>query len=263
MLRKEEVAHFQEEGYVVFESLIAGERLKYYKGVFDELVARASELREEKPHWMLEFDASGKPIPGRLHKIQGVCIVEPRVLELASEPAIVNRVEALLGPNLDVFGTKFFPKLPDGGTSTHWHQDSYYFGTAIDRILSCAIHLEESDKENGCLCVVPGSHHAGVIHEHIRDSKTHGSRTQVDDAQALDLETPAGTVVLFSANLVHGAHDNTSSRSRYSTAWHYLPTDLEMERFPRSEYADRHTVLGLGACSPQGERQEGPPGSTP
>jgi ectoine hydroxylase-related dioxygenase (phytanoyl-CoA dioxygenase family) len=50
--------------------------------------------------------------------------------------------------------------------------------------------------------------------------------------------------VIFSANLLHGAYDNFSDRTRYSTAWHYIPGDLNMERFVRGEYSDRHIVRG-------------------
>ena len=53
---------------------------------------------------------------------------------------------------------------------------------------------------------------------------------------------PAGTVTIFSANLLHGTTDNQSERTRYSTAWHYIPGDLVLERFPRGGYADRHLV---------------------
>ena len=122
------------------------------------------------PHWALELDERGEPRAGLLHKVQGVCVVDDRVLELAREPAIVDRVAVLIGQNIDVFGTKFFPKLPDGGTSTRWHQDNYYFGTDTDRIVSCGIYLEkDSDVENGCLRVVPGSHRMGEIVEHRKD----------------------------------------------------------------------------------------------
>lgn len=244
MLSKEEIVRFHEQGYLVFERLIRGEKLAYYKGVFDELVERGSQLREQIPHWTLELDADRKPIPGLLHKVQGVCVVEPRVLELAREPELLDRVEALLGPDLDVFGTKFFPKLPNGGTSTHWHQDNFYFHMESDQIISCGIYLEDSDLENGCLCVVPGSHREGIA-DHERDPTTHGSWTQVDEARAVDLVIPAGTVALFSANLLHGARDNHSDRTRYSTAWHYLPGALNPERFPRGEYKDRHLVRGV------------------
>ncbi len=239
MLTEDQIRQFHEEGYLVFEALIQGEKLARYKAVFDALVARGRELREEISHWKLEYDGDRNPIPGLLHKVQGVCVVEPRVLELAREPAILERVEPLLGSDIDLFGTKFFPKLPNGGTSTHWHQDNFYFGTGTDRIVSCGIYLEDADLENGCLKVGPGSHRQGIV-AHERDPKTHGSWTQVDESVAVDLVVPAGTVVLFSANLLHGTSDNHSDRTRYSTAWHYLPGDLNPEKFVRGEYADRH-----------------------
>ena len=72
----------------------------------------------------------------------------------------------------------------------------------------------------------------------------HGSWTDVDEAAAVDIAVPGGSVVLFSANLLHGTNDNRSNRSRYSTAWHYIPGGLALERFPRAGYEDRHNVLG-------------------
>ena len=181
MLADEQVRQFREDGYLVFEALIQGERLAYYKQVFDELVAEGRKLTEQVPHWTLELDECGEPRAGLLHKIQGVCVVDSRVLELARETAILDRVAVLIGENFDVFGTKFFPKLPNGGTSTGWHQDSFYFGTDTDRIISCGIYLEDSDVENGCLRVVPGSHRMGEIVEHRRNPSRHGSWTEVDD----------------------------------------------------------------------------------
>ncbi len=244
MLTDDQIRQFHTEGYLVFESLIRGERRVYYRAVFDALVEQGRALTEEIPHWTLELDDQGNPRPGLLHKVQGVCVVEPRILELAREPAILDRVESLLGPSIDVFGTKFFPKLPNGGTSTHWHQDNFYFGTNSDRIISCGVYLEDSDRKNGCLRVVPGSHRTGQIVEHKRDPSAHGSWTEVDETGAVDLIIPAGTVVFFSANLLHGANDNHSDRTRYSTAWHYLSGDLNPERFPRGGYEDRHIVRG-------------------
>ena len=244
MLTSEQIVQFREDGFLLFEELITGDELAGYVNVFDELVERGSALLEPESHFSLELNADGAPIPGLLHKVQGVCVVEPRVLDLASEPALLDRVEDLVGPDIDVFGTKFFPKLPGGGTSTHWHQDNFYFGTTSDRVLSCGIYLQDADVENGCLRVVPGSHLEGRIVEHRHEEGTHGSWTEVDEAKAVDVVMRAGSVVVFSANLLHGTNDNNSERSRYSTAWHYVPGDLALERFPRGGYNDRHTVHG-------------------
>ena len=43
-------------------------------------------------------------------------------------------------------------------------------------------------------------------------------------------------------NLLHGAATNRSDRSRYSTAWHYIPADLDLEPFPFGAYEDRHLI---------------------
>jgi phytanoyl-CoA hydroxylase len=244
VLTDEKIKEFDSEGFLVFDGLLSGERLTYYMGVFDELVAQGRDLSEEVPHWSLEYDEDGTPMLGLLHKVQGVCQVDARVLDLASEPIILDCVESLTGPNIDVFGTKFFPKLPHGGTSTHWHQDNFYFGTDTDRILSCAIYIEPSDRDNGCLSVVPRSHKRGIV-KHEKNPAGHGSWTQVDESAAVDVVCSAGTVVLFSANLLHGAKDNESDRSSYRTAWHYMPGALNPERFPRGEYSDRYTVRGV------------------
>ena len=244
MLTNEEIVRFREEGYLAFSGVLGDDRVAFYRSVFDGMVEEARKLTDGVPHWSLELDSEGKPIEGFLHKVQGVCVVEPRILQLASEPAILDRVEALVGPNIDLFGTKFFPKLPGGGSSVHWHQDNFYFGTISDHILSCATYLEDSDEGNGCLQVVPGSHRSGEIAEHERRLNAHGSWTRVDKAKAVSVVVPAGSFVVFSANLLHGALDNVSDRSRYSTAWHYVPAGFVSDKFVKGEYEDRHTVRG-------------------
>jgi phytanoyl-CoA hydroxylase len=251
MLSTAQLAQFRDDGYLIFEALISGQRLAHYVSVLDELVARGNQLKEPAGHFTLELNEDGTPRPGLLHKVQGVCVLESRILELAREAAIVERVIPLVGSEeVDVFGTKFFPKLAGGGTSTHWHQDNFYFGTDSDRVISCGIYLQDADLANGCLRIVPGSHRTGQIVEHRHEPGMHGSWTDVDEDQALDVEVPGGSVVLFSANLLHGTADNEDAqRTRYSTAWHYVPGDIDLERFPRGGYDDRFTVHAASAVS--------------
>lgn len=242
MLTKNEIDRYHEDGYLMFPALIDGSRLANYIAMFDTIV---SDARNRKPGggWTYELDPDGDVRPEMmLHKVQGVCLVRPETLALAKEPAIVGRVASLIGPKLDMFGSKFFPMLPGGGTSTKWHQDNYYFDTQSDQVVTCGIYLQDTDRENGCLKIVPRSHTQGAF-SHVRDVGTYGSWVDVDESKAIPLEVPGGTVILFSANLLHGANANVSSRTRYSTAWHYIPGDLHLAQFPKGVYEDRHTIV--------------------
>ncbi len=246
-LRPHEIDHFHEEGYLIFPALIHGEKLARYKSGLVELVTRANAMETSQGGYTLQPDKNGELIPGRLFKVQGLCVVEPLILNLARESEITDRIASLIGPELHMFGSKFFPMLPHGGTSTGWHQDNHYFGTESDRVVSCGIYLEESDHSNGCLKLLPKSHATGklVTHAHGSGTFAHGNWTEVDESLAIDVACPGGTVVLFSANLLHGATTNNSARSRYSTAWHYIPADLDLEMFPFGEYRDRHEVRSI------------------
>src|SRR5690349_14047414 len=245
-LTDEQVRRFGDEGYLILEAVIPDEKVAKYRAIFDELVERSRSLTTSQDGYNLAPDEEGRPIPGRLHKLQGVGVVDERVLGLAREPEILDRVESLIGPNIDVFGTKFYPMLVRGATSTGWHQDNHYFGTNSERVVSCAIYLEETDRVNGCLQVVPGSHRSGDLVEHESGTGiyAHGAWTEVREDQAVDVICPPGTAVLFSANLLHGARPNLSSRTSYRTAWHYIPGDMNLELFPRGSYKDRHIVRG-------------------
>ena len=238
---------YLENGYLILPALLDGITLAPYIAVFDELVKRAERMDTPTEHFSLAPDTEGRPIPGRLHKVQGVCVVDERILGLAKEPAIVDRVETLIGHNIDMFGSKFFPMRTAGATSTGWHQDNHYFGTNSDRVVSCAIYLEETDRDNGCLMVRPGSHRTGdlVKHESGAGKYAHGQWADVDESCAVHVVCQPGTVVLFSANLLHGARNNKSGRSSYRTAWHYIPGDMQLEMFPRGGYKDRHVVRGV------------------
>src|SRR5579863_3441143 len=154
---------YVENGYLILPGLLNASTLAPYLHSFDGLVERATRMEAPSEHFSLAPDSEGRPTPGILHKVQGVCVVDDRILGLAKEPAILDRVESLIGPNIDMFGSKFFPMRTAGATSTGWHQDNHYFGTNSNRVVSCAIYLEETDRDNGCLMVLPGSHRTAEL----------------------------------------------------------------------------------------------------
>ena len=96
---------------------------------------------------------------------------------------------------------------------------------------SCSAYREATPRAS------PHAHRAGEF--------AHGGWTEVDESPVLDVACPAGTVVLFSANLLHGARSNLSARTSYRKVRRYSPGDLNLvnlERFPRGIYRDRHIL---------------------
>ena len=102
-------------------------------------------------------------MPGRSGVVRGTCMLHMLYLKWASRGELYGFLGLDVPEHVDVFGTKFFPMWP-GGVSVNWHQDCHYFGTASPKIISCGIYLEDTDEENGCLQVVPGSHTRNFEH---------------------------------------------------------------------------------------------------
>ena len=130
---------FERDGFLILPSVLSRADVQKYRGMAEDLVARAAGLTEgvssDAGHsFSLEVDGAGAAVPGFLHKVQGVNTAERRFLEIARHPAVFPIVQELLGSaELDIFGTKFFPKLgatdalPTGGISVRWHQPLCFF----------------------------------------------------------------------------------------------------------------------------------------
>ncbi|MAP90418.1 hypothetical protein CMK15_02570 [Candidatus Poribacteria bacterium] len=242
MLTSAQITQYQTEGFLIFPRFLSAKKLGKYLPILEHIVDEGRTLTEPKPHWSLEVTEDRQPVAGQVHKVQGVCVVEPRLLDLAREEPLLGSITSLLGRNLDVFGTKFFPKLPPSGTSVGWHQDNYYFGTNQEKIVSCAIYMQDTDRANGCLRVIPKSHQSQNIRQHQPMTNGQSQHTKVDETKSIDVEVPAGTAIIFSPNLLHGTYKNCSPRSRYSVIWHYIPNDFSLTRFPKSGEGDRHAI---------------------
>ena len=119
---------------------------------------------------------------------------------------------------------------PHGRHLRNWHQDNFAFGADVqadrakqERIISLAVYLDDSDQENGCFQVVPGSHRYGFLpppafrvaefgSAPAFGSTPAGGRGSLEDPLSVPCE--AGTVVLFSANLLHSALPTVLSVAR-------------------------------------------------
>ena len=147
---------------------------------------------------------------GHLDARLEVLIDDPRLYQPA---ASINGCETL-----SVFSDKLNMKRP-GGAPFPWHQEGLYWENGaedLESLVSTLTYLDESTKENGCLWVIPGSHKHGNL-QGLKNRGVLGALyTDVDlvDGEAFATEFPAGSVLFFHRDLIHGSQTNRSASSR-------------------------------------------------
>ncbi len=164
---------------------------------------------------------------GTMNKIEGACTYEPLFHQLACNKKLVDTAKLLvdIGNDVDVYISKFFPMEPKGGQSTFMHQDNFYFNGHPDEIISCAVYLEDTNKDNGCLRLVEGSHKQGIF-PHKEESGIAGIKWMndyiVNKFDVIDVVGKAPYAIFFNINTIHGCHTNQSEKTRFSLAWEYI-----------------------------------------
>ena len=133
---------------------------------------------------------------------------------------ILNPLESLLGPNIEfVLNRHNHVYLRDAG-STHsleLHRDVRHWSRTIATVL---IYLEETNLENGCTRVVPGSHHLPAF-AHLEDETIQ----QIAASQAIPFPMPAGGLLAIDSMIIHSAGINHTDRTRMSMTLGYHSAD--------------------------------------
>jgi chlorinating enzyme len=166
---------------------------------------------------------------------------DSRLLDVFLHPALTERCAQLLGPDLQLWRTQFFPKAP-GEAGTPIHQASCYLHDDLRAPvvhppdcnelfqLTCWIALTEATQANGCMTVIKGSH--GNIHplkisqdfdpkSDMEGGKRFGTvKIEVDypicQEDITPIEMKAGQFFIFSERVLHGSLGNQTDRWRWA-----------------------------------------------
>ncbi len=98
------------------------------------------------------------------------------------------------------------------------------------------VALDPSTRANGCLRVIPGSHAAQQLHEHLHEDRSDLTLNQrlaagsFDEAQAVDIELQPGQMSLHDVYMIHGAAANASPQRRTGVALRYMPATSLFDR---------------------------------
>ena len=155
-------------------------------------------------------------------------VSDPRLLDLAAA------FSPFLADGIAVFSSHYFAKPPRSGMRVLLHQDGSYWPLKPMDVCTLWIAVTPSNRENGCLQVIAGTHTEGLAElkqdRSVRNVLGSATHTDEDIARAgwtsriVPLELAAGDVSIHHPNIVHGSDANTSPHPRIGLTVRYIST---------------------------------------
>ena len=213
MLTAQQVQQYHDTGYLAVPDVLSGDEVAELQRVTEELVAASGSVSTHTDLYDLEpTHSAAEP---RVRRIKNPNLHHPTYDRTLRHPAIVEIVDQLIGPGVRYRGTKLNMKSAGYGSPVEWHQDWAFYPHTNDDILAVGVAIDAMTERNGGMMVVPGSHR-GPLYDHHQDGYFVGAVTDrdVDPAEAVLLEVPAGGITLHHVRTLHGSAPNRSSRPR-------------------------------------------------
>ena len=237
------VAHYRELGFALLgDALSAAEvaavnadALRLCRGEFGDIGYGYGEVGREldggQQPIALSTGESDADVLRRFLCIHYPHKVSPAAYEALRNPRIVSALVDVIGPNVKAMQSMLFVKS-EGKPGQAWHQDEFFIPTRDRSLTAVWIALDDATIENGCLWVLPGSHRRGVIYpardqnDPRFDCTTEAFDFPYTDDDAVPVEIPAGTALIFNGYLLHRSLENSGKHGyRRALANHYMSAE--------------------------------------
>ena len=174
----------------------------------------ANEIREEiekiENKWPNELEGIGRNY---------VHFISPVFDKVCHNQKILNAIQSIIGKNILICGTTLFIKNPYEKGFVSFHQDAKYIGLKPYNWVTAWIAVTDSNEENGCMRMWPGSHRESLkYHSQKFDENNLLTRGQTIENVAINKTKPvilkAGQMSLHHPTIVHGSDLNKSNDRR-------------------------------------------------
>lgn len=184
----------------------------------------------------------------------------PIFAHLAADRRLASLAAFLLGEDVYLHQTRINYKSGFHGKAFYWHSDFETWhvedGMPLPRALSMSIALTDNTPHNGPLLVMPGSHTRYVVcagdtppdnyRQSLQQQETGvpsdaDLRTLAEQGGLVDTAGPAGSVLIFDCNLIHGSNSNITHLPRSNAFFVYNAVSNALQapycdQPPRPEY---------------------------
>jgi ectoine hydroxylase len=249
ILTEQLLSKYAKEGFLFFPEYLSTAEIELLRAELPAVFA------EDTPRRVLEEGGRVVRSVYASHLTNGV------FRKLSEDPRLVGPAVKILGSEVYIHQFKINAKAAFGGDKWEWHQDYVFWrkedGMPTARVASVAVFLDQVNEFNGPLLLIPGSHQEDVIDVDGRaeipnayfDSPAWITNLTAQLKYALPREAvtrlvnqygivapkgPAGSVLIFHGNLVHGSVQNISPFERtivcitYNSVHNTLPVREKM-----------------------------------
>jgi phytanoyl-CoA hydroxylase len=249
ILSRDQKRFFEDNGYLIIEKVLGNHDIQpVIDEISSEIDVRAKKLFDNGEITEL-FENEG--FETRLAKISqqsakiAVSIWNgilhgPAIFQLLTNPDLLDVAEAFCGEEVIASSVyRLRPKIPNFGYGeVPWHQDSGYFEPYCDDslVMTMWVPLVDTNVENGCLYVIPGTHKGVVVEHEMHETGKYLSVKEelVPQDNWVPCPVPKGGILLLSNKVIHGSFKNSTQSVRWSMDLRYqsahLPTNANISR---------------------------------
>ena len=212
MLNRTQVKAYEQDGFVSGIRVMTDREVVSYRESFDALEAAEGRDKAQVGLFDRHFD-------------------QEFIWQIATNPRILDCVTAVLGPNVLLLSTHFFCKYGTNKNFVAWHQDLRYWGLKPPIEVSAWYAVDDSDRDNGCMRVIPRLHRDRLLDHgkspqegNLLSINQEVGVTEQDEQAAVDCTLNAGEISMHDGMLIHGSLPNRSTRRRCGLTVRYIPT---------------------------------------
>ena len=141
-LTEEQIAQYRRDGYVVLPGLLDADVLKQV----DRRIGRITEDAFAREDFSKILEVEPENVGGQMvvRRIYNPYDLHDDFRQLASQARVVDCIESLIGPNINLHHSKLNMKPPSVGSVVEWHQDLAYFPHTNDDLVTLLIYLDDA-----------------------------------------------------------------------------------------------------------------------
>jgi len=264
---REQLEGFKHDGFMLLEGFLSAHETK---SLLEEV-----ERMVRDPNITSRDEAIREPGSDIVRSVFRVHRINQTLSRLSRDRRLVNIARQIVGSDVYIHQSRANLKPGLFGKEFYWHSDFETWhvedGMPNMRAVSCSILLTDNYEHNGPLMIMPGSHQyfiscigetpANHYKESLRKQEygvpdPDSLRFLADQGGVRSITAPAGSVVFFDCNAMHGSNSNISPypRSNLFFVYNSVENALNSPKYgltPRPEHvATRENFTAIKPVEP-------------